>query len=311
MATDYILFVHGVKSRSKEDFKKNTTALFQPIEKTLSPRGTIVKPIRCFWGDCGEDSLNHLRGQMKKSSAWDKLWFKEFRQDQIFEFVGDAALYLSRAVGAEVVDRIYDTTAQSLSQIETGDRLHLVTHSWGTVILFDLLFAKRWISPTFQQENPEAAEKVATIRNILFGLGSNPNEGLKLGSIHTMGSPIALFNLINSNTNSSHDLTPELNQFLQNLRNETNRALPWNNYIHPGDPIAYPLEGVSQEFFTATGNDGTVLLRDLVVKTNSFGENTMGILQGNFLSILYGGSAHNSYWNIGDIPKSIAQAIQP
>jgi len=309
MSTDYLLFVHGVKSRSEQDFLNNVQSLFKPIAQVLGANAT-VKPISCFWGQCGEPALINLRQKMQQSSAWDKLWFKNFRSDQILDFVGDGALYLSRAVGAKVVARIYESAMTAVEIVKPGDRLHLVTHSWGTVILMDILFAKRWVSSSFEKSDPKTWNYIQQIRNTLFGLGENPNVGLTLGSIHTMGSPIALFNLINTAEENGHDLVPELQVFLQNLRQKTGKPLPWNNYIHPADPIAYPLEGVSEEFLGATGPNASVTVSDVVVRTNTLNEKFMGVTQGTILSVLYGGTAHNSYWKIPEIPKAIAATIQ-
>jgi hypothetical protein len=309
MATDYVLFVHGVKSRSEQDFFNNTQSIFQGIEKSVGSRATI-KPIRCFWGRCGEAALGNLQQRMQKSSAWDKLWFKDFRKDQILDFVGDGALYLSRAVGCQVVDCIFEGALKALQNHEPGDRLHLVTHSWGTVILLDVLFAKRWVSQGFKEADPKTWESVQQIRNALFGMGENPAIGLPLGSIHTMGSPIALFNLINTGDANGHDLVPELQVFLRNLRQNTNKALTWNNYLHPADPIAYPLEGVSEQFLGATGPNTSVQVSDILVKTDAWNEKLLGAIQGNIISVIYGGTAHNSYWKIPEIPKAIAATIQ-
>jgi hypothetical protein len=311
MATDYILFVHGVKSRSELDFSNNTQALFQSIEKAVGSRAT-VKAIPCFWGNCGEPALRNLKTQMGQSSAWNKLWFKELRNDQILDFVGDVALYLSRAVGAQVVNCIYASALQSLQNHKPGDRLHLVTHSWGTVILLDLLFAKRWIVPSYKEADLKTWEVVQQIRNTLFGMGENPDVGLMLGSIHTMGSPIALFNLINMGEKNTHDLSPDLQLFLKALYTKTGKAVLWKNYIHPGDPIAYPLEGVSDEFLGQISNDknAAVKVSDMLVKTNALSEKLMGVMEGNVISALYGGTAHNSYWTIPEISKAIAATIQ-
>jgi hypothetical protein len=309
-STDYILFVHGVKSRSKDDFTKNTQAIFKPIEAKLKAQGRIAKAVPCFWGMCGEPALDQLQRGLQQSPVWKDLWFQGFRSEEILNFVGDGALYLSRSVGSEVVDCIYNSALAQLQNLKEGDRLHLVTHSWGTVILLDILFAKRWTSEGFKAVDPETWTNVQRIRDTLFGLGSNPGQGLKLGSIHTMGSPIALFNLMNTGEKNSHDIAPDMKAFLQNLQAETGTAMPWNNYIHPGDPIAYPLEGITQQFFQADRSvNDFVKVSDRLVQSNSFGEKVMGMAKSTILSVLYGGTAHNSYWKMPEIPKGIIETI--
>ncbi len=113
--------------------------------------------------------------------------------------------------------------AQALPKLQefkpNTDRLHLITHSWGTIILFDVLFAARWDGDDIPGHN-----SVSNIRERCFGVEPNPNAGMPLASIHTMGSPIALFDLmdvdqkidideeINNNRVqvSTHDITPRV-----------------------------------------------------------------------------------------------------
>ena len=312
--TDYVLFVHGVKSRSEDDFRKNTQSIFDPINAKLKKSGRNLVSVPCFWGKCGELALNQLQDGLRRSKVWNDLWFRDFREQEILSFVGDGALYLSRSIGAEVVDAIYKNALALLKNVRRGDRLHLVTHSWGTVILLDILFAKRWASEGFKAVDPETWDNVQQIRNALFGLGENPDIGLKLGSIHTMGSPIALFNLMNTGELNSHDIAPDLRSFLQSLRLGTGKALPWNNYLHPADPIAYPLEGITAQFFnsgvTPETGEQSVKVVDVLVKTNAWSEKLMAMIRSTFVSILYGGTAHNSYWQLPEIPIGIIDTIE-
>lgn len=312
--TDYVVFVHGVKSRSEDEFRRSTQSIFDPINAKLKRTGRNLVSVPCFWGDCGEPALNQLQDGLRRSKVWNDLWFRDFREQEILNFVGDGALYLSRSIGAEVVNRIYNNALALLKNVSPGDRLHLVTHSWGTVILLDILFAKRWSNQDFKAVDPKTWENVQQIRNALFGLGKNPGIGLKLGSIHTMGSPIALFNLMNTGELNSHDLAPDLRSFLQSLQLGTGKALPWNNYLHPADPIAYPLEGITAQFFnsgfTPESGEQSVKVRDVLVKTNAWSEKLMAISKSTFVSILYGGTAHNSYWKLPEIPIGIINTIE-
>ncbi len=312
--TDYVVFVHGVKSRSEDDFRKNAQSIFGPINAKLKNPGRNLVSVPCFWGKCGEPALNQLQDGLRRSKVWNDLWFRDFREQEILNFVGDGALYLSRSIGAEVVNRIYTNALALLKNVNRGDRLHLVTHSWGTVILLDILFAKRWSNQDFKAVDPKTWENVQQIRDALFGLGKSPGTGLKLGSIHTMGSPIALFNLMNTGELNSHDIAPDLRSFLQTLQLGTGKALPWNNYLHPADPIAYPLEGITAQFFnsgfTPESGEQSVKVRDILVKTNAWSEKIMAISKSTFVSILYGGTAHNSYWKLPEIPIGIIDTIK-
>jgi hypothetical protein len=219
MATDYIIFVHGVNNRVKADFQRQAMDTFAQIKASMNPDSPrVLKPVILFWGDIAEDSIDVLLGGLNDSPTWKDFWFKEFREMQIINFVGDAALYLSRNVSVQMIEQM---TAQALEQmglnldemknksIQDDDRLHLVTHSWGTVILFDIMFADRWEDP---QLPLGIRTSVDNIRSAFFGIGKPEikNSGIPISSIHTMGSPISLFNLLNASGAKSFNLTPKL-----------------------------------------------------------------------------------------------------
>jgi hypothetical protein len=305
MATDYVLFVHGVRHRSRETFIKTSQNLLRAIGESLGDRDRVLKPIYLFWGDLNVEPQNRLRAGLQGSPQWRHLWMQTFRTDEVLEFVGDAALYLSRHVGAQVVRRFQKTALRPIEQGSPDDRLHLVTHSMGTVVLFDLLFAGRWEDPRLDayESTHDIRPIIQQIRNSLFGVGRNPEVGLPIASIHTLGSPIALFSLLSVTGESTHDLTPELKKLLQNLYHQRGRrSLPWNNLIHPGDPIAYPLQGVMGQLL------GTAQLyvhtRDILTdKSNP-------LLNIGLLPILKGGDAHNSYWQNRVVAETIGKAIR-
>jgi hypothetical protein len=122
-----------------------------------------------------------------------------------------------------------------------------------------------------------------------------------------MGSPIALFNLINASgqgKNLTFDLTPCLKEFLQSSADLIGRPLPWQNFIHPGDPIAYPLQGVMQASLGDAGK--SVQINDIITKANL----SARFLNAIQLGIITGGKAHGSYWDNPDVAKSIAAVIQ-
>lgn len=305
MATDYVLFVHGVRHRSRENFIETSRELLKGIRDSLDDRDRVLKPIYLFWGDLNTAPQQKLRTGLEASPQWRKLWMQNFRTDEVLEFVGDAALYLSRHVGAQVVRRFQATALSPIEQGEPGDRLHLVTHSMGTVVLFDLLFAGRWEDPRLDDDTAthDIRAIVRQIRNSLFGMGDHSDSGLPIASIHTLGSPIALFSLLSVTGESSHDLTPNLKKMLQNLYHHRGlRALPWCNLIHPGDPIAYPLQGIMGQLL------GTAQLyvhtRDILTERDN------PLVNIGLLPILKGGDAHSSYWQNRVVAKTIGEAMR-
>ncbi len=311
MTTDYILFVHGVNvNETSVDNPVYANKLIEAIEKKTNQL-LQVKSIPLYWGNVPDEPLKELEQKLRASAIWEKLWFKDFRISQILPFIGDAALYLSRHFSFLAVEQLREQTAIRLNDInldsETNkSRLHLVTHSWGTVILFDVLFAGRWDDP-----NIPGFHSVQEIRQKIFGLLPEVNQGIRLASIHTMGSPIALFSLITfigrNNPGSSHDISPKLKELFRKF-NEQKIKIYWQNYIHPGDPIAWPLEGVLP---TLVGRDFTknVEVKDVLTQGTGGLDFLGNLLQGTFLSLINGGSAHNSYWENEEVANNISQII--
>ena len=310
MATDFILFIHGVNSRSESAFRQQAQTLFTRIQTALNDSSRILKPVYLFWGNVGAQSTQLLLDDLKASPQWSEFWFRNFRNEQIVPFVGDAALYLSRNVSGQIVRQITDQaltqmglTLETLRANPTGDRLHLVTHSWGTVILFDILFAPRWNDG---EVDPAVRQNVEDIRTSVFGLGSEPNRnyGLPILSVHTMGSPIALFSLLNATQGRSFNLTPNLKELLESLYRVTGEQLPWLNYAHPGDPIAYPLAGVMPLLLEEAQQ--YVRINDVITGGNPF----FRLFSQTLLPLIKGGEAHGSYWKNQDVSTAIAKAIR-
>ncbi len=310
MATDYILFIHGVNTRDEASFRQAAETLLNRIRSTINDPSRVLEPVYLFWGNVGEDGTKTLLSGLESSSKWTQSWFQKFRAEQILPFVGDAALYLSRGVSGQVVRQITDQALcqmglnlEKLKSLDSDDRLHLVTHSWGTVILFDVLFAPRWEAEDLE---PSIRQNIMNIRTGFFGLGSdaNKNFGIPIASIHTMGSPIALFSLINLNNGRSFDLTPNLKLMLESLYQKTKgKPLPWMNYVHPGDPIAYALEGVMP--LLLQNDSDKVQIEDVMTPGNSW----MQPFSQTLLPLINGGKAHGSYWSNQKVANKIAQII--
>lgn len=310
MATDYILFIHGVNTRDEEVFRQSAQTLFDRIKSSIKHPSRTLKPIYLFWGNIGAGGTDTLLSGLKTSLNWNQFWFQNFRTDQILPFVGDAALYLSRGVSAQIVRQITEQamremkfTLEDLKTLSGNDRLHLVTHSWGTVILFDILFAPRWEA---QDLEDGIRESVRNIRAGFFGLGTEAEQkfGIPVASIHTMGSPIALFSLINLNQGHNFNLTPNLKLLLESLHKITNgKPLPWRNYAHPADPIAYPLEGVMPLLLAEDSNK--VQIEDVITSSNFL----MQPFSQSLLPLANGGKAHGSYWTSRKVADTIAQVI--
>lgn len=310
MTKDYILFIHGVNTRQKPDDPNYADEIFENIKfdiKQIAPSLYIeLKKAALYWGNEGQKVQNDLCNDFEESKVFKDFWFKDFRKKQLLQFAGDAAIYISRSLGSEIVKKLKKDAEQYLKGYKKGDRLHLVTHSWGTVILFDVLFADRW-----DDDKVPGCSDVQSIRNFLFGLGPNKNEGVYLSSIHTMGSPIALFSLI-SRKGSTHDFSPKLKEFLkyhyEHVRN--GQKLPWQNFIHPGDPVAWPLEQTISRIMCEFDKKLLPDVTDIVIPQNAgIGDFVTQFFNQELLALFNGGNAHSSYWQSQTVSQKIAKSI--
>ncbi|PPS44293.1 hypothetical protein [Chroococcidiopsis sp. TS-821] len=313
MATDYVVFIHGVNTREEREVKTYADKLIEGIDREVASHlpSLARKYISLYWGDANKPEEDKLLKRLQQSPTWKKMWFRKFREQQLMQFVGDAALYISRHVGSKVVIAIAQQLREALpTHPAPGDRMHLVAHSWGTVILFDVLFAARWDNPDLP-----AYESVRKIRQGIFGVKPEPLHGIRLSSIHTMGSPIAFFNLINvvsgeeqAKQIATHDITPQLEALLEQLyQARGQKPLPWRNFIHPGDPVAYPLATIMPDL--VDGKQQFLDIQDMVTSNADLSDFLVQLISNSFLAVLHGGDAHGSYWESRDVVKAITEVI--
>jgi len=311
MATDYILFIHGVNTRDEKEDPKYADMLIEGIKSQYQD----FVDIPLYWGDVNEAAQKQLLDRLQASPLWDRMWFKTFREKQLLQFIGDAALYISPHVGSKVVERLRTNAVEVLQNASSDDSLHLVTHSWGTVIVFDILFATRWDDP----EVP-GHQEVMDIRNCIFGLSGEEdtsNQGIKLASINTMGSPIAIFSLtsVNGDPNQpgsdgrGNDITLNLQKLLNNLYEARNgEKLPWRNFIHPGDPIAFPLEELMKDL--VDNKEKYIDFEDIITQESNIFNFMMQPIRQTSLALLRGGEAHGSYWQSEKVLQEIVSILK-
>jgi hypothetical protein len=322
MATDYILFIHGVNTRPQREKEGYADKLIENINSLIDDPKNL-KPIPLYWGDVNIESEQKLMCNVKQNDeCWRQLWFQKTRQTEILQFMGDAALYISRSVGSKIVQALRDDMIKNgFEKARQGDRLHLVSHSWGTFILFDILFAARW-----NDSNISGHESVMAIRGYFRGLEPNPEEGIRISSIHTMASPIAIFSLLDivkgedqastpeltekqAEQRATHDITPKLEQLVDNLsKKEDSNKLPWRNYLHPADPIAWPLDPLM--YTLVDGLKRKIEIEDIISKLNFLEYLMLPFSKTPLPMLLYGGQAHGSYFTSVQVAQQIVQTIQ-
>jgi len=311
MANDYLLFIHGVYTRSKTRNASYADKLFDRIHCIVQSEVSTLQLIKVplYWGDVNEAEEKRLRDAYASSPDWSKFWFRSLRETALLQFIGDAALYMSRSVGAKVVSTLEEQIREGLKNVQAGDRVHLVAHSFGAIILFDMLFASRWDPP-----DEPGHESIMRIRELMYGVDPAPQDGFRLASISTLGAPIGLFSLMNVTLNekneriSSHDINPRLRRLLQHLQEDRGTIrIPWLNFAHPADPLAYPLKPL---LYQIVGEEHRYLdVRDYV----NIGTNWLDIVTSPFsqtaLALANVGNAHASYWYSQKVAQKIALAI--
>ncbi|HEU5227388.1 MAG TPA: hypothetical protein VFU49_06205 [Ktedonobacteraceae bacterium] len=329
---DYILFVHGVNTRKRREVPEYAQRLSNLIDKNNrnSDQQIAIKMVPLYWGDVTRDLECNLLEGYRESECWTELSFKDIREKQLLQFTGDAALYISRYIGTRVVDTLLAQTKDPETGIGPGpynhDRLHLVTHSWGTVILFDILFSGRWDTKEFS-----SYQGVKQIRSAIFGLEPSPHSGLHLCSIHTMGSPISIFSLMTSSGDplhcaplsnnhartdvpNTHDITPGFLQWLKRLPYQ----IPWYNYLHPADLVAYPLQEIMPQLLE---NPDFVVkdklkVEDIIIASPSRFLNTVAALGplGNIVEKVHIATraprAHQRYWTSYKVAERILDTVR-
>lgn len=323
MAKDYILFLHGVNVREFPDalddpnFPVFANTLFNLIQRSLNDNRFTLEKIPIYYGDINMHEERTLLEIYQRSSAWRDFWFRHVRETLLLQIIGDIALYISPSIGTKIVERIRTVLVsiqRELRDRQEEGRLHLVCHSLGTIILFDILFASRW-----DDRQVPGYDCIQEMRETLCGLGDNIREGIHVASINTMGSPIALFSLLNRHSDQQneqelvaknrHDIRPRLQQFLQALSQDRGgKPLPWWNFAHPGDPLASPLATLVPELVDREGR--YLAVHDMMTLSQSLEDRFTESFSQSPAALILGRSAHHSYWNSSKVADRIARTIK-
>lgn len=324
MDTDYVLFIHGVNTRAKDPGHPTyADRIFDGIKNYVMNAGKQprdLKKVALYWGDVAVEEENKLLEQYQASDVWSSFWYQKLRSGMFLQFTGDLALYTSRYVGAKVARKLAEEAEQGLGALhgrnpDTGDRLHMVAHSLGTVILFDLFFSSRWTPPA------PGHQYAMALRDVVYGIessrqdGAEPDwsSGIYLASITTMGSPIGLFSLMDAgpsdrdHPDNTHDITPHLQRMLKRLKGKLGGSLPWLNFSHPGDPIATPLKPLVLTMVDPTGE--YIAVQDILVRSRGLLDGISWLVRGKSLALLDGGGAHLSYLFSKQAIKKVAARI--
>jgi hypothetical protein len=229
-----IFFIHGVGTKNT----KYASNLIKNINQNLisSEKETEVLFYSSFWGNLFNNkksqTINLIERDVAeaiskhKISKWlqkDVYRYKERRFQFINEFLGDFLIYQNPLRGQSIRDIVIQQFLQFVEDHPQKNEVHLVAHSLGCLILWDLLFS--------QELRNE--EKVSYFRQRIVELG--------LESITTLGSPLLFIKQF-----LDIDFSP-LGSFVDaNRTSDDEYALRWVNVIHSSDLIAYPMASAIQ-----------------------------------------------------------------
>ncbi|ACB50287.1 hypothetical protein cce_0936 [Crocosphaera subtropica ATCC 51142] len=280
-----IYFIHGVATRNA-NYAKDLIKLIQERCKLLNYE--LPHFHAGFWGDVlkGTDKLwrdidQELHNQKQRDSQFcpeQALRYQEFRKEYFSYFIGDTFSYLSSDRGKEIRKKLANQLRDFVNHHPEEKELHIVAHSLGTVILWDVLFSDRF-SPS---------DSVHSIRSLI---GKKYGK-ISLSGVTTMGSPIPFLNLT---------LGIDEKQIQDFLEEYQGNSSTWNNIINSYDIIAYPIGSL----FTKLDKSSKITVKDCYIKTNHDLWDLVEKVSVVFNSV----PAHNDYFQSDEVAKIIVDNI--
>jgi hypothetical protein len=277
-----VFFIHGVATKDAGYSRRLETLIKEDLNHRNVPLpifyasfwGNTFKRTGQLWNYVHED-LKDLKNSHPKINVPDVFRYREFREDFISEFFGDVLTYFNTERGKDIRESICDQLKKFIGFHPEDDGIHIVTHSLGSVMLWDILFSDR-----FSPDDP--AFEIRTLLNLQEG--SSGYQGKELKSITTMGSPILFFNLM-------LDIKPcRIKEFTEKYQKNSIR---WINIIHSSDIIAYPLQASLE-----TKSLSNLFFRDKYICADANWLERRALTMGQThtamaVSVVDG---HNSYW---------------
>ncbi len=284
-----VFFIHGVATRDNTYASELTDKIREEFSKRKQPApvfysslwGGVLKNTPNLWNWVQQD-LNDFQKNSKIDIA-DVFQYSKYREFFVSHFFNDLFTYLNLDYGWEIRKFIAMQLLECLEKHPCENELHIVAHSLGGVILWDILFSDK-----FEPNDP-----AFYIRSVLKGLGeSKEMHQLSLGSITTMGTPILLFNLMLG-------INPEN---LKLFASKYDKPLRWVNIIRSSDPLAYPIRASFKIDLSSK-----LFLRDKYVGSRNLWKKSAPYLGGlGGLAIAHGlESSHTSYWRKSRVSRLI------
>lgn len=290
-----VFFIHGVATRDvqyAEQLKVLIRNEFTHTSKSLphfysSFWGNVLRDVDKMWNGIEQD-LQELKKEYPQFRTDEIFRYRKFREGFLSQFVGDFLAYLNPqrgiAIRKLIAQQLYDVLKDNPEETE----LHIIAHSLGTVVLWDVLLSER-----FTPKDP-----ALYIRAMISSLSqSNLAHKVFLKSITTMGSPILFLNTM-------LDVKPEQVKKIADLYQDT--PLRWINIIHSSDIVAYPLRASLK-----LNSDNNLFFRDRYICTDANMAEKAARAVGQFEAAMALGvsDAHSWYWNSHRTAKLITDNI--
>jgi hypothetical protein len=278
-----VWFMHGASVRRVE----YADSLRSRLINAFSSQGlTVPEFYSSFWGDFlgdtnqlwdwVEQDLEAFRWDHPQINLDDVFHYRQRRQQLISGFFSDIFTYLNSRRGREVRKTIAVQFLNFLTSAPFEEDLHVVAHSLGAVILWDMLFSERY----------EPNDPAHYMRHAIKGLSTTGRGKVTLRSITTMGSPLLFFN-------QWLDVDDEnLKKF---ARQYVSKPLRWLNIINASDVFAYPIRA------SLDLENENLYVRDTYLGERSFLKKGLGDV-----TMALGLTAdHSSYWRSSRVAQLV------
>ena len=279
-----IYFIHGVATQDT-NYAKELIKLINEKCKYQSQElphyyagfwGNVLKGTDKLWRDIDQE-LHNQKQQDNQFAPEQALRYQNFRKEYLSYFVGDVFSYLSFDTGIKIRKIIANQLRDFVNHHPEEKELHIVAHSLGSVILWDILFCDR-----FAPSDP-----VHTIRSLI---GKKYGK-VSLSAVTTMGSPIPFINLT---------LDVDEDQIQNFLEEYQDKPLMWDNVIDAGDIIAYPIKPI----FNNVQSSSKITVTDHYIESKT---NILDSIELTELASLIFTSvnSHQKYWNSEQVSNII------
>ena len=305
MATHTLVVIHGMGTQQT----KYSAPFISMIKAQLGDQADLLAVHEVLWNDIGQADQDALLQKdilpndyamfdlshplLSLAESVDKIEHlsRDLRQFMI-NSVGDLLIYLTFHGKQQIQSRLKQAILQAYTDQPNASQptVSVIAHSLGSVVLYDLA---RYFGST-----PEGQAEIGAIQ---------------LANVFTMGSPLALFSLLEYQQPTHTDQAsrslnaPQIEQTQRSLLNDgqsqhrysrpySKRGIVldtpngrWLNFYDQQDPIAYKLHNFYQTDET-TGVEPSPIT-DIAVQT--------GVLH-----------AHSGYWTSTDVARAIAAQLK-